>query len=292
MKPSFIALLFSFLLLVMATIWILSRTTNPTDTSLPTVGATTTPIADITSHIAGGILNVERILPPGVSPHTFEPSPSDMKRLEDAHVIYVNGLELDTWALVIAESLAIETVDLSAPISPIEDLHEGTFDPHYWLTPQNAALMAQTIAQDLSTRFPEHTQTFQTNLKTYLTELSATDGQIREILAGLDSRTLVTFHNSFAYFAKEYDLEVIGTFEPTAGREPTSQELVQLTQAIEQYGVTTVYSEPQLSDAPLAAFLNDNHLHVAVLDPIGGFEGRTTLIDLLLYNANVISQNQ
>ena len=304
---SILALISSVTALVIV-IALIASPMNPADTASNTVAATTFPIYDITRQVAGDDVQVELILPAGASPHTFEPSPADLRLLQGTSVVYTNGLALDDWSHTISESLGAERKELCPGQMLLEeeegdeDHHDdeeedhehehGSIDPHCWLSVANAKGIATDIADDLSLRFPEHAAQFQANLQTYLQALDETDEKIFSALSSIENRQLVTFHNSFAYFARDYDLEVIGTFEPTAGREPTSQDLIQLTHAIEDAGVTTIYSEPQLSTAPLQAFLEDNNVSVAVLDPLGGVETRTSYIDLMLYNAEIISQNQ
>ena len=177
-----------------------------------------------------------------------------------------------------------------------EDDHDGhahgATDPHYFLSISNANTIAQTIADDLSQRFPEHAETFNANLEDYLAELGLAQNEIIATLDGVENNNLITLHDAWYYFAEEYDLNVVGTFEPSPGREPTPQYLIELTEAVESARVNTIYSEPQLATDSIDAFVSDNGLTIAELDPIGGVEGRMSYIDLMKYNAEVIAQNQ
>ena len=271
------------------------------------------PIYDITRTLAPDEISVSYMLAPGASPHTFEPSPSLVRMLDDAQIVYAIGLGLDEWASelsstevlelsIVAEGLSDDMVDAHEEKDDHDDEHEeddheeddhghGDEDPHYWLSAPIAKDMATIIAHDLAERFPEHTDTIAENLTSYTAELEAPDEQVREILAEKENRNLITLHDSWAYFASEYDLNIIGTFEPTAGRQPTPQYLVELMQAIEVSGTTTLHTEPQLSTESIESFATDNNLTLATLDPIGGVEGRMSLIDLLLYNAQIIAEN-
>ena len=286
---------------------IISLTTKPLEgLNKPTVAATIFPIYDIAQNIAGDEVDVKLVLPPGSSPHTFAPSPSDIIQLQQADSIYTIGAGLDDWSSVVTESLNIEEVELSDAIISIEndeeDEHEdedehghadGDIDPHYWLSIENAKLISGAILADLSARYPESTEAFTENHAAYVIQLEDAQEQISTILADVENRNLLTFHDSFSYFAAEYGFNIVGTFEPTAGREPTPQELVQLTQLVKELGVQVIYSEPQLSTAPLEAFLNDNKIEVKVLDPIGGStESLPSYINLMIGNAKVITQNQ
>ncbi|MDP2631168.1 MAG: metal ABC transporter substrate-binding protein, partial [Candidatus Uhrbacteria bacterium] len=189
----------------------------------------------------------------------------------------------------------IQLLDASAEnISDPQNSYNGlsNVDPHYWLSIQNAKIITQTIADDLSLRFPEFAVEIAINKSNYLEELNKAEQEIIVMLNQVQNKNLLTLHNAWYYFADAYDLSIVGTFEPTAGREPTPQYLVQLMEAIEKSGSKTLYSEPQLATLSLESFLIDNDLSLSELDPIGGVSGRESYIKLMLYNANVISQNQ
>ena len=175
-----------------------------------------------------------------------------------------------------------------------EHAHEhGPTDPHYWLSMDNGAQIARNITDDLTQRFPEHTDTFEANLDTYLQELAAADQEITETMQqGVENRNLITLHDAWYYFANDYNLNIVGTFEPSAGREPTPQYLIRLTDALKEAGVTTIYSEPQIPTGSLDSFVQDNDLTIAELDPLGGVEGRESYIEMMKYNARTIAQNQ
>ncbi|PIQ67922.1 hypothetical protein COY25_01025 [Candidatus Uhrbacteria bacterium CG_4_10_14_0_2_um_filter_41_7] len=258
------------------------------------VGATIFPIYDITKNIAGDALNVGLVLPLGASPHTFEPSPSLVKNFTNTKVIYAVGAGFDDWIDPIINSSKAEKQYVSSGIGlrTMEEDGETVIDPHYWLTVANAKIIATSITNNLSRRYPAYKLTFENNLDKYLSELDTADNLVREKLLNLQNKNLITLHDAYYYFADEYSLNIVGTFEPTAGREPTAQYLIELTQGIQRAGVNTIYSEPQLSVTQITAFTKDNNLAILELDPIGGTEGRNSFIDLILYNASQIKKNK
>lgn len=258
------------------------------------VGATIFPIYDITKNITGETLSVGLVLPPGASPHTFEPSPSLVKNFANTDVIYAVGAGFDDWIDPVINSSSAEKQYVSSGVSlrTMEEDEVTVIDPHYWLTVANAKIIATSIANNLSGRYPAHKLTFENNLKNYLAHLDSVDLEVRNKLSNIEQKNLITLHDSYYYFAFEYGLNIVGTFEPTAGREPTAQYLIELTQGISRAGVHTIYSEPQLSITQITAFAKDNNLTILELDPIGGIEGRNSFIDLILYNASQIEKNK
>jgi zinc transport system substrate-binding protein len=261
------------------------------------VATTIFPVYDIALNIAPSDINVLLILEPGASPHTFEPSPSLIRSLQSTQVIYTIDPDLDGWATELVET---DTVTLSQDLDLIENIdldehedehgHEGE-NPHYWLSIPYGQEMARIIAADLTTRFPEYEEEIASRLTAYLAELDQAHLEVTEMLSEKENRNIITFHDSWDYFAETYNLNIVGTFEPTAGREPTPQYLVELMQAIEISQSTTLYSEPQLATASIQSFADDHDLTIATLDPLGGTEGRMTYIDLMLYNAKTFQEN-
>ncbi|MBU1126281.1 metal ABC transporter substrate-binding protein, partial [Patescibacteria group bacterium] len=164
-------------------------------------------------------------------------------------------------------------------------------DPHYFLTIENAKIIVTTMHDELILLFPEYRDEFSVNTQNYLQSLDAAEAQIQTILADSQDKPLITLHDGWYYFAEAYGIKIAGTFEPTAGREPTPQYLVELKDAVKSTGTTTIYSEPQLSIESINSFVSDYNLKVAELDPIGGYENRDSYINLMLYNVHVIAAN-
>lgn len=261
----------------------------------PSVAATIFPVYDIAQNIAGDAVRVTLILPPGADAHSFEPSPSLLKELNGARAVYAIGQHLDEWSTVLADSVGAETVfmDKGVTLRPsMEVAEEGPYDPHYWLTIPNAKIIAKTIADDLAARWPEHARIFSDNLETYQQALDAADAEIRSTLRDIPNKNIVTFHDAWYYFADEYGLIVAGTFEPTAGREPTPQYLAELVAKINEAGVKTLYYEPQMSIAGFATFANDYKVELEVLDDIGGVAPYDSYVNLMKTNVSALQNNQ
>jgi len=276
--------------------WPGSAAPDASEPGRPKVGATIFPLYDIVRNVAGADADVVLLTPPAASPHTFEPRPSELRSVKGAGAIYAVGHGLDDWVAGLGEAAGVETVIVDRGInllrSPDADAEHDGRDPHYWLDPANAALIAANVTDDLGRRFPASAAAFRRNLEAYLGELDETDGRIRDLLADLPNRDIVTLHDAWYYFARAYDLNIVGSFEPTAGREPTPQYLAALQRAVTVAQSRTLYAEPQLSTQSLAAFTGDNGLTIVIIDPVGGGAGRGSYVELMLYNARIIRENQ
>ncbi len=284
----------------------------------PTVAASIYPIYDITRNVAGSAVKVRLLLPPGASPHTFEPTPSILKELHSADVLYTVGHGADDWATNLLVDLGAVgvTVDNQVALHEYgeheddndyehgheEEMHEhgdeGTndhkhegVDPHYWLSVPNAKQIARNIAEDMTVRWPNLSQQINANLSQYLIELDWADQEIRQTLENVENKQIVTLHGAWYYFAEEYGLEIVATFEPTPGREPTPQYLAALGHAVEDSGVSVIYSEPQLATDTLEPFVADHGIDITIIDPLGGVLERDSYINMMIFNAQTIAQN-
>lgn len=266
------------------------------------VAATIFPIYDITRNIAGENIDVELILPPGASPHTFDPAPSTLRSLKESEAIYAIGHGLDNWAselslgaqpvIIVDSNIELEVHEGEEHEEDEHGHEEGGVDPHYWLSIENGKQIARNVHKDLSMRFPEFEDELEENLAIYLDEMNAAQIMLKAEAELIPNKELVTFHDAWDYFAHEYGFEVVASFEPSAGQEPTPQYIAELTKALNESGNTAIYSEPQFGTAGLDQFAADNGLTIAELDPIGGIEDRESYLDIMKYNVEVIKDNQ
>lgn len=269
------------------------------------IAATINPLADMIRQISGPDIEVITILPPGASPHTFEPTPEQIRQLQGVKLIMVIGHGFDDWSQVLAQNLPgarLVSVDSGITLRQLPadqvdpDMPGQNQDPHYWLSATNAKIMAKNITDLLDQTEPTHKPTHAANLLALTSELDKLDLDIKNGLSGLSHKELITHHNAWGYFADAYGLKVVGTFEISPGKEPTPQQIVDLQAKVKEFGIQTIFSEPQLSDQSLRPFTQDLNLRIAVLDPEGGptfAQGsgglRMGYIELMRYNALTIA---
>jgi ABC-type Zn uptake system ZnuABC Zn-binding protein ZnuA len=255
------------------------------------VAATIFPLYDIVRQVAGRVADVVLVLPPGASPHTFEPAPSSVRALDGARVLFVVGHGLDDWAARLARGAGVTRlalVDAGIALRRAHGAIDGRVDPHYWLSATNAKAIARTVAAELARLAPERRADIDDALAAYLTRLDAADAEVRRLLADLPARKIATFHDGFGYFADAYGLEVAAVFEPYPGLEPGPQFVIEFQRKIRASGVRVVFTEPQLSVDALRPIARDMGVTLAILDPLGGLPGRAGYIELLLFNARAV----
>jgi ABC-type Zn uptake system ZnuABC Zn-binding protein ZnuA len=260
-----------------------------------TVIATTSVFADLAQLALGDNVMIETIIPAGVDVHTFEPSPADAQKLAGADLIVMNGLGLDEWALSLLEAAGKSEEDVLELAEGIDESnawvylegeehdeeegeehseeegeehgHGGT-DPHIWLDPKGAAIYVDRIAARVAAELPERAAEIESARDAGLAEIAALDEELRVGFAAIDASTrkIVTFHDAFGYFARAYEIEIVGVAVEAPGQEPSAKEIAALIDAIKAAGVTSVFSEAQFPSK--------------VLDQVAAETGATVLENL------------
>jgi zinc transport system substrate-binding protein len=261
------------------------------------VAATIVPLGDFCHRIGGDLVQVQVLIPPGASPHAFEPAPSVMARAAQARVFVLIGAGLEPWADKLLHSRGrdgLVVVEAARGIPLLTDAHhhhheeaekpvpagehhdEEAHDrhpagnPHIWLDPVLAQEICRKIAAAFIQADPAHRTQYEANLKEYLVALAALEQEIQQRARTWRLRDYVTFHPAFAYFARRYDLHEVGTIEAAPGREPTPRHLKDLVAAIRRYGIKVVFAEPQLSPRVAEVIAREAGVKVLMLDPMGG----------------------
>ena len=226
-------------------------------------------LADIARSVAGGQVEVISLLPTGADPHTYEPTPTDVRRVLESDLLISNGAGYDT--LIVRQLTrtadrvplleAAAGIDLLAPsfgVQPIDGSQNSPAaqgDPHTWLDPINVVRYAENIRDALTRLDPAHAPQYSSNAEAYRLDLVTLDEWIRSQVEALppERRLLVTNHESLGYFAARYGFTVVGTLLPglSSSTSPSAQQLVQLVQAIRAAHVPAVFLETG-SDTRLA----------------------------------------
>ncbi|MEZ4561831.1 MAG: metal ABC transporter substrate-binding protein [Thermomicrobiales bacterium] len=218
------------------------------------VATTVAPISSIARNIGGDRIDLRGIVPDGTNSHTFEPAPSDASTLAAADVVFVNGLDLELPTMELAEANlrdGAEIVSLGEQTISADDYvfdfsfprEDGHPNPHLWTNPVYAKRYAEIIAETLSARDPENADYYAENLTRYSAALDALDAAISEAAATIpeQNRKLLTYHDSWAYFAPRYGFTVIGAAQPSDFSEPSPREVAALIDQIKAEGVPAVF---------------------------------------------------
>lgn len=258
--------------------------------------ATIPPVAAILREIVADRGQVNCLLQPGASPHTYDPSPSDAATAERCAALFWVDPMLDGWvtSLEAPERIALfEMVPEKIRLGLATDHHgrqddSATWDPHFWTSPMAVKAILPALAERLGSLDPVGASTYEANAGRFSEELDDLHESVLEIMEPFAGEALLVFHPSFQYFTHDYGLTTAGVIEPSPGREPSPRYLVELMRVIEEHDVKAIFTEPQLPRAPGEMLSQETGLPLYVLDPLGGSEGRDTYTELILYNAEVL----
>ena len=230
----------------------------------PLIATTVAPITSIAAYIAGDRARIEGIVPEGTNSHTFEPSPQIAKLLSDADLILVNGLKLEDPTIKMAQSNkkeSTEIVEIGTVVLPEADYlydfsfpeEEGKPNPHLWTDPSYAIKYAGVIRDELSKLDPENATYYADNFAKFeqqATELGdALTADQQSVPAG--NLKLLTYHDAYAYFAKNYGWTVIGAIQPNDFADPAPSEVARLIDQVKAENVTTIFGSEVFPSAVL-----------------------------------------
>ncbi len=219
--------------------------------------ATTTVFADLVREAGGTSVRVTSLVPAGGDPHTYAPTPSDVRAIAGADLVVMNGLGVDDWLkplLAEAKRPAGELVELGPNEPGVAYLAgvagaAGSVNPHLWLNVAYAELYVKRIVAALEAAAPGRQAALQASGDAYLARLAALDTEIRTQVATIPAanRKLVSYHDAFPYFAAAYGLTIVGTVVPAPGQDPSAGQVVALIDEIRASGVRAIFSEAQFN---------------------------------------------
>jgi ABC-type Zn uptake system ZnuABC Zn-binding protein ZnuA len=218
------------------------------------VATTVSPITSITARIGGDKVSIEGIVPEGTNSHTFEPAPAVAKLLSTADIIFVNGLKLEDPTLELAEANmkdGAEIIEIGTLVLPESDYiydfsfpkEEGKPNPHLWTDTAYAIEYAALIRDVLTERDPADSDYFAANFESFKSQVEALDAAVRadQAMVPAGNLKLLTYHDAYAYFAKNFGWDVIGAVQPKNFSDPTPREVAQLIEQVTAEGVPTIF---------------------------------------------------
>ena len=246
-----------------------SQNADREDTRLKVV-TTVSPITSIVENIGGPRISLEGVVPEGVNSHTFEPTPSMAKLMAGADLIIINGLFLEEPTLALAESNKKDDVVILAlgdrSVTPDEWQFDFTFpesaghpNPHLWPDPNLGLRYAELVQARLAALDPDNAAYYAGNLEIFRGKVEKMDQAIRAAVATVPegNRKLLTYHDSWAYFAKQYGMEVIGAVQPSNFSQPSVREVAELIDQVKELGLPAVLGSEVLSSDVLEAIASE-----------------------------------
>jgi zinc transport system substrate-binding protein len=239
------------------------------------------PLAEFVEKIGGDKVSVSVMVPPGASPHTYEPSPLQLVELGEARIYVKVGTPIDfelVWLdkilsvnkdmLVVDASKGVELMDMESGSGHADENapHSGRFDPHIWLSPRNAKIMVDNIYKGLIKTDPADEDYYSVREKAYLQELDTLDRDIGEMLSGIKNRRFMVYHPAWGYFARDYNLEEIPV--EAEGKEPTARDIQHLIGQAKKYDIKIIFVSPQFNIKSAEVIAREIKGRVIFIDPL------------------------
>ena len=221
------------------------------------IAATTLPVYEFTARLCEGTdLTVTQLVTESVSClHDYSLNVRQVRSAEAAELVVISGAGLEEFMDDLLEGKNV--IDSSADIPLLEGAHEHDHgheesshsdhhheeDPHIWLSPANAKIMAQNIAAGLARQYPQHTAVFESNLSSLLEDLDTLQAYGEQQLSSLLCRELITFHDGFAYLADSFHLTILEAVEEESGSEASAAELNHLIEEVNHHKLPAIFTE-------------------------------------------------
>jgi len=230
-------------------------------------------LGDIVREVGGNDVSLTTLVGPDGDAHEYEPTPGDAKKLSAARVLFVNGLEFETWLpkLTKASGFAGQTVVASQGITPRKfagdghggkhDAHDhdhdhdhdhkdghhhhGDADPHAWQSLANGVIYARNVAEGLAAADPAHAEAYRQRATAYIAKLDALDARAKQTFGAIpaERRKVVTSHDAFGYFGDAYGVTFISAMGVSTDAEPSAGEVARIIEQVKRDKVPAVFIE-------------------------------------------------
>jgi ABC-type Zn uptake system ZnuABC Zn-binding protein ZnuA len=255
------------------------------------------PMEIFTRNVVGDTpgVTVESMLPASMGcPHDYALTPGDMKKIASADLFVANGLGMEAFLgePVRRANPRVRIVETAGGVLPVHSGQgHGDVNPHTWVSPRNAILQVREIEKALSAARPASAGSFRRNADAYVSRLSTLAAEFDAAAKTFRRRNIVTFHNVFAYLARDLGLTVVGEIETAPGQEPSAGEIRKLSRTIRERKVPAVFSEPQYSPKLAEALAREAGVPVRMLDPVAtGSPARTAYEDAMRRNLSTLKE--
>jgi len=294
--------------LVIALLFCVSFGTSLWAQSKLNVVAVTPDLADITREVGGEYVRVGVLMQGWQDPHHVDPKPSMVMQLRQADLLIRIGMDLDSWVdSLIQTSRQSRFVNADSVLNaslgfPKLDIPQGAIDgrsgdihlygnPHYWLDPENVGVIALNVAQKLGQRMPQHADYFLAKAQKYKATVEQKADFWKREIKPFKPVLVVTYHQTWPYFAKAFGLQVVAQMEPKPGIPPSPKYLIELEKKMKQMNVKIIIVEPWQNIDWAKQLGQRTGAEVLVLAPsVGAIQGVNSYLSLIDFNLSYLKK--
>lgn len=236
---------------------------------------------------------VESLTPPLTGClHDYMVTPNDMKKLDRAQVFVANGAGMESFLdKIVAQYPKVKIISLSEDIDIIKGEGEEGDNPHVWVSISDAMTQVEDLGQALEEFDPAHQDLYKKNTADYVARLEELRDRMHAELDPYKGKAIITFHEAFAYFAREFDLKIVAVIEREPGSQPSAKELAQTIELVKKNRISALFSEPQYPAAAAETIAKETGAKVYVLDPaVTGPDDLDAYIHIMENNLKVLKE--
>lgn len=262
------------------------------ESAKPSVTVSTFALLEASRAVAGDLIDIHTIVPPGSDAHMFAPNPTQIAELSHASLFIYNGAGFETWAENLTNTFPKTTkvIDMSQHVTLLKskaqkqadeheehgqdhdheehDHHHGVYDPHYWLDIDNMIKITQTIDVAFSNLLPANAQQFHTNAAAYIAELQKLKSDYATGFAVCQNRTLVSNHDAFGYLAHTNKLENVSVIGLSSDEQPSAQTMAHVVEVVKEHGMKTIFFEALVNDNVSQTIAKETGAKAVSLQPL------------------------
>ena len=248
------------------------------------------PLHSLVSSIMQGVAEPVLIVSTSGTPHGYNLRPSEARALQQADLIVWVGPELESFMakslsnITRVESVMTLLTDLPELLTHSarqggawgehhdhgdSEHHEDNTDPHIWLNPKNASIIASAVSQKLIAIDPDNTAQYKRNHTTLLDRLTSLEQRLNKRLTRLKKRKYIVFHDAYQYFENHFELKPVGALAIDPDRRPGARRLTELKKVIRDLSVECVFTEPQFEPRLIKVLTEGTMVRTGILDPLG-----------------------
>ena len=240
--------------------------------------------------VGGDHVVVHNLVPVGASPEEYQPTPQDVAKLHDAQIAVVNGNGIDAWVERIIRSSGNSTLRV---VTCTDGLPTIGGNPHMWMDPQLAKRYVASIQTALAQIDPAHAADYAHNARVYDRKLDALTTSIATQIATIppQQRLMIVYHDAWPYYAKRFNLQIVGALVPAPGQEPNPGDLARLVALARARNVRAIFAEPEYSAKLAHSIAADAHIAIVsdlYDDSIGTNPNVHDYLTMLQYDTHVI----
>ena len=264
-----------------------------------TVATTFTVLADMVARVGGDRVRVESVTSPGADVHQYEPTVSDLKRVEGADLVVSNGLGMDDWLLRFVDGTGARHVVASSRVDPVP-IRSGTYtgrpNPHAWMSPTEGATYIRTIADALAETDPDGATDYRQRAEDYVEQLAELADRARAAVETVPaaSRMLVTCEGAFSYLARDLGLGELYLWPVNSESQGLPRQVTTLIDQVRERAIPAVFCESTVSDAAMQQVASEAGSRLAGLLYVDSLSAPTgpvpTYLDLLDHDLEIITR--